>query len=385
MTKKTKVVYVLSMLSYGGTEGFVINVIKRLNLNKYDVSVILALEAKETQFCDRADELEQMGIKMYYVGKPNKNKLGFRSFCKRLRTCLVLNGPFDIIHSNMDFFNGVVLTVARKTHIPKRVAHAHISSSQTELCASFVKKVIIKIYRFIMRKMILFSATDLCGCSNEANLFEYGKKKFKDAKCIYNGISLEKYKKTIRSKSYMQDEFGVNKKYVILTVGRVANMKNPWFMVETMYQLSKLRNDFMFLWVGHNAYLESFKKAVQEKEITEHFIFAGTRNDIAEIMKNSDLFILPSIFEGLGIVLIEAQASGLHCLVSDKVPQLADCGNCEFLDIDDSDAAKKWAIRISEVLENNINYLGDEKRMQNFDIDYTIKQLTKIYGETGER
>ena len=95
-------------------------------------------------------------------------------------------------------------------------------------------------------------------------------------------------------------------------------------------------------------------------------------------MKNSDIFILPSIFEGLGIVLIEAQAAGLYCIASNKCPELVDCGNLEFLGIEDVSAAQQWAERISILFDSSKKY-SDSENIQKFDIENTINQLYSIY------
>ena len=118
-----------------------------------------------------------------------------------------------------------------------------------------------------------------------------------------------------------------------LTIGRIIPQKNPVFIAEVISLLCKQRSDVDFVWVGVGYLIDDVRQIFVENNVINRIHFLGSRNDVAEIINCCDIFFMPSIFEGLGIVNIEAQAAGLPCLVSDAIPIEADCGGCKFLSL----------------------------------------------------
>lgn len=379
MPSKTKVLYVLSMLGSGGTEAFVVNVVRSLPQDKFDVTIALALDENSDEALQtRKGEAIDMGAHIEYLGAMKLSVSGIIRFIQNIHKVIEKCGPFDVVHGNMDLFNGIIMFATSKS-VPIRIAHAHNSQSQSMTAANTAKFLAFLVYKFLMRRLILKYATYLCGCSEKALHYEFGENYKLPSSIIYNGMPLNVFSAVQQDDSYIKSAFSLLKRNnYILTAGRVSNQKNPWFIIKAIYELSRIRNDFVFIWAGINPYLESFQSKAEELGIREHIVFAGARNDLPQLMRNSDLFILPSSFEGFGMVLTEAQATGLYCLASDKVPTLTDCGLCEYLDIDAFDAPALWAKRISFLLDNKPEGKPNEK-IKLFDINNTIDQLKKIY------
>lgn len=371
---KTKIAYILPGLKSGGAESFICNVIENLDRNKYEISIILSSNNEKDFFEER---VLTCGIKIYKT----INLKGFKSRINHLKMVykiLKKTGPYDIVHSNLDLFNGVELAVAKKARIPIRVSHSHACNSESE--NNPIKKPLFGLYRFFMNSIIWKNSTVQIGCSHLAMDFLYRNKwnNSKTSKIVINGISIDKFKYTnIDLNSYSQKLNIDMKKYNLLTVGRLVYQKNPLFIVEIVNELSKIRNDFVLNWVGDGPLKEKIYNKINELNLNKYINFLGVRKDIPEIMKCCNSFLFPSISEGLGIVLIEAQASGLDCFISDTIPTMANCGKCMILPL--SEEAKLWANKINDYIDTNKKMSLDNCKLNKFDIKYTISELEKFY------
>lgn len=368
------------MIGMGGTEGFVYNVAKGLSPDEYDISVIVALsENCRDLFQRKRKAFEALGARIIWAGEIGTFPKGWLNFAKRLADIISFHGPFDIIHSNMDLINAVVLAVARRAGVKKRIAHAHNCGSQAMLTARIWKKILFKVYRQITRDMILFCATDLCGCSDLALNFAYGNRASKRGIIVLNGIDQDRFQKFEVEHNYISKELSrpEKKKYVI-SVGRVCMMKNPEFALEVIMELRKIRDDFDFLWVGLNVYEENMMREMRRRHIEDCVCFTGERHDIPELLNCADVLLMPSVFEGFGFTLVEAQATHTPCIASSAVTSLTNCGLCEYIEIKGDDAAKKWAQSINHVLNDKKDRVPDE-RINRFRIEHTVNQMNKIY------
>lgn len=363
---KKKIVYVLHGLAAGGTEAFVLNVVSHLDRKKYDITFILALDdnGKTHQFHE--DKVLEQGIKIYRTCDLDGIKK-WKLHYEKLKKLLIEKGPFDVIHCNMDLFNGINLMAAKKAGVPVRICHSHIADSQ--YADSNLKKLISTVYRKLMRRLIFRYSTKIIGCSEMANRYLYGEKANK-AEVVYNGINTEKFIQH-RNKNRIKNR--------IVTVGRMEYPKNPLFVIEVISELYNLRNDFEFVWVGDGSMKEKIKDKADRLHIINKIKFWGIRNDIEDILGKSEYFLLPSIFEGFGIAVIEAQCAGLECFVSDNIPREINVGLCHYLSLDKS--SKEWANYISNRLDMNRKKLSlNEKKLKQFDIKNTVKRLEEIYG-----
>lgn len=163
----------------------------------------------------------------------------------------------------------------------------------------------------------------------------------------------------------------------MVTVGRISSQKNPLFLVQIMGELAKLRQDFVLHWAGTGELFDAVQAEVEKHRLQTYVQLLGRRTDIPQILAGCDLFLLPSLFEGLPVVLIEAQASGLPCLVSDTITQQTDAGGCRFLPLDIG--AEGWAKAIDDMLRSDDRPTVDPQRLHLFDIRNTIEELDRIY------
>ncbi|MGN0417213.1 glycosyltransferase [Anaerostipes faecalis] len=367
---KRKIAYVLHGLAAGGTEAFVINVVSNLNPEEYDITFILALDdnGKTHQFHE--DKMLEQGIKIYRTCDLDGLKK-WKLHYEKLKKILKEEGPFDVIHCNMDLFNGINLMAAKKAGIPVRICHSHNSESQYS--TSTLKKVMSRIYRIFMRKLIYKNATIMLGCSELANDYLYGEKWRKDQRCnvLYNGIDLEKFKlQNTEEKETDQKK--------IMTIGRFNKQKNPFFLLEVLIELLKMRKDVYFSWIGDGELKKPIEEIAQKQHLEHKIVFLGRREDIPQLLGQNKYFLFPSLFEGLPITLIEAQASGLECFVSDTITREVNIGLCKYLSLKKS--PKQWAQYISKEIDKKEKLSYDNEKLSQFDIKNTVKRLEEIYG-----
>jgi glycosyltransferase involved in cell wall biosynthesis len=214
--------------------------------------------------------------------------------------------------------------------------------------------------------------------------FLYGEKWKKDpySKVVYNGIDMSVFSLQLDLDKKKQ-ELGLNKKYNLCTVGRMAYQKNPLFIVDIMNAVFKLRDDCEFVWVGTGDMGELVKNRISEYRIEDKMHLLGVRTDVAEILRCCDLFLLPSLFEGLAIVLIEAQGAGLPCAVSDTTSLESDCGGCEYIPLKES--PEYWAQKISDILDGKNNPEVKREELDQYSIGHMVKEMEGVFGNEQEK
>ena len=370
---KTDILLLNHGLASGGTDSFVINAAKALQKEGLSVAVSLAVHPdSEKQF--REDAVLEAGIPVYKTSDLD-GIANILRHCVRLYRLLRREKP-HVVHSNMDLFNGVNLLVALLAGVPVRVSHAHTSKSQYETNTG--KHFIVSVYRCFMRFLCRCTANRFCGCSELAMEYLYGKrwKKLRRSAVIFNGIDLEKFNG--QNSGAVRREFAPDQKpFHLTTVGYMSETKNPFFTVDVLCALREIRDDFDFLWIGGGELQAQVKAYASEKEMNSVIRFAGVRKDVNDILPCMHIFLMPSLFEGLPISLLEAQASDLVCVVSDTVTTQVDCGKCIFLPL--SDGPQKWARKISDILDGKCALAVDKERLGKFSAENTIRQLEEIY------
>ena len=223
-----------------------------------------------------------------------------------------------------------------------------------------LKKIIFAISKLIYRNMSLCVA-----CSDQAGQFMFGYNgKYK---VLENGIDLKRF--YCIDKSREDYSFCVN--------ARFDPQKNPYFIIDIVNEIVKSEPSTFLKWVGAGYMEKDIKKYTKELRLEKHVEFLGTTENVEKILWNNKYFLFPSKYEGLGIVLIEAQAAGLKCFASDKVPHLANCGGVKEISLNKT--AKEWADIILNEIKNETELCVDEEKLKKFDIHYTVKKLENIY------
>lgn len=369
-----KLLLVSHGLSTNGIETLLVNILKNLNLSRYEVTMAIAID--EGVFSVHEKEVTDLGVKVIHAGDMDtlKKKL---TFLKNVNN-IMKNGSFDIVHTNMDLLNGVILRYAEKAGIRCRICHAHNTKSQYKPGGKFktLKKAVQKLYYRLMKALMNSCSTDFIACSKEASAYFFGSSE--KAEIVYNGMDIEKFvpADTIDRREYLSMP-AFSKEKVIVSVGRLSDQKNYQFSLKVIAELKKIRQDFTYIWVGQGSGKKEFEDIVSGLRLEDTVYMLGQRTDVGNILACSDVFFLPSLFEGLGIVFVEAQLAGLPCVASTEVPELADIGGMKYYPL--KETARFWAERLNEALDNPVFEL-DEEKAKCFDIKNTVKQIEAIYG-----
>ena len=219
----------------------------------------------------------------------------------------IQNGKYDIMHVNTGNLTVEALAhvCARKAEIPIRIAHSH----GTVYRAGKVQEMV----RSILRKIINKNATHRLACSSTAAVALFGKEHIKDIFIVKNGIDISKYSYTEENRNLVRFENGWTNHFIIGSVGRLAPEKNYEFAIHILRCLiSKMPNSKLVL-IGDGEDKSKLMQTVNECGLNEYVEFLGIRNDVPRLLQGMDVFLLPSKREALGIVNIEAQATGLPC------------------------------------------------------------------------
>lgn len=362
--RKKRIAILLHGLGPNGIDTLFANLANEWDYATFDITYFLAVDLDNYQYWEK--KVSEAGVKIIHLTDLDGKKL--LRWPKVFSTALKEYGPFDAVHVNMDMLNGINLVVAKLNKIPVRICHSHVSGHK--LPANKMKLLLKQTYMLIMRILMRCLATKRIACSDSAGSYFYGKK---DYEVVVNGVD------TVKFANVATKKVAGNGKIRMITVGRISYPKNPFFIADVVNEMYKRDNRVEFTWVGTGDLEQDVKQYVSGLEMKECVKFLGTRSDIAEVMASSDYFLLPSLYEGLGIVLIEAQASGLMCFVSNEVPSIADCGRCKFISLEKKPA--EWAQIILTYIKSGENIKLNTEKLNQFDIRNMARRLEQLYRE----
>ena len=256
---------------------------------------------------DYDDEIERLGGKIYYA--PRLYPQNYPKYFKWMKQFFKDHPEYKIVHSHIDAMSYLPLKAAKKANIPVRIAHSHNTSIDKDF------KYLLKQY---FRSKITTVATDYCTCGQEAGEFLFGDKDFT---FIPNAIEVDKflYAKDLREKK--RTELGIKDEFVIGHVGRLSYQKNHKLLIEIFNAFSKVERNTLLLLIGVGEKEGEIKKQVHDLGLDSKVKFLGNRSDVNELYQAMDVFLMPSFFEGVPVVGVEAQFSDLPCIFSDRVPK----------------------------------------------------------------
>ena len=307
---KVKVLQVIGSLQVGGAETVAMNFFRYIDRNKFHFDYLVYGE----EIGAYENEVYALGGRVLRVPSP---KNGYFRFYKAVRKIMRDNGPYDIVHSHTLFNSGIIMYSAKAEKIPRRIAHAHTDHSKLSL---FWQK---KVYNKFMRYLLLKYATDYCACANAAGRYVFGKEAFsKKGIIIRNGIEVDKFTYSVEKRLRIRRELSLENKTVIGHIGRLVKAKNHSFMLDIFKTIHEKDENTSLLLVGDGELRNEIEEKIKLLNLQDSVIMTGTRTDIPDLLSAMDIFILPSLNEGLGIVLIEAQANGLPCIAESGIVPL---------------------------------------------------------------
>jgi len=356
-----RVLHILNAMNRGGAESMVMNLYRAVDRSIIQFDFIVHSE-KKGEF---NDEIEQLGGKIYVCPKFKGHnifqyKLWWETFFREHK-------EYRILHSHIRSCASLYIPVAKK-HGLKTIIHSH-STSNGKGFKSLAKK--------ILQYPLRYQADYLVACSKEAGEWLFGKAYLRRGKymIIPNAVDVKKFSLNENVRNDYRKQLGVEGKIVFGNVGRFHESKNHMFLLDVFSEIHRRNGNTVLMLVG-DGYLRSvIENRIHQLGLDNSVILTGTRSDVPNLMQAMDVFLFPSLWEGLPVTLVEAQAAGLPCLVSDRITTDADISNLiHRLSIDD---VSKWADLALSPLERHD--VSKEIKASGFDIKDSAKFLTTFY------
>ena len=348
-----------------GVESVVMNYYRNIDKSKVQFHFICDEDSTDIPY----DEIEKLGGKVIVV--PPYQKL-FK-YQKELYKIFKENN-YKIVHSHISTLSIFPLRIAKKAGVPIRIAHSHSTSNKKEWKRNLIKN--------ILRPFSKVYANVFFGCSQLSGKWLFGNKAFLNGniKIINNAIDLEKFKFNKEKRNEIRKEIGLDEDTILIGhIGRFVTQKNHEFLIDVFDEIHRRKQNSKLILIGQGNLKEKIKQKIKELGIEEYVIFTGQINNVSDYYNAMDIFVLPSLYEGLPVVGIEAQANGLLCEFStDMTKETKVLSTTRFISL--KETAKKWA---EIILEDYKNFKRkdsfDEMTKNNFNIIEEAKKLEKCY------
>ena len=316
------------------------------------------------QRSDYDDEIESLGGKIYYA--PRLYPQNYPKYFKWMKQFFCEHPEYKIIHSHIDAMSYLPLKAAKRANIPVRIAHSHNTAIDKDF------KYLLKSYfRFKLPKV----ANYYCACGKEAGEFLFPGKKYT---YIPNAIEIDRFLFNENVRMKKRRELGIKDEIVIGHIGRMSYQKNHKYLIDVFAEILKKKKDSILLLIGVGEKLEDIKKYVERLGLSEQVRFLGNRADVDELYQAMDVFVMPSLFEGLPVVGVEAQFSGLPCIFSNQVPEEVNFTN-KAMFISLNEKKDVWADKVIAAVFDKVNRERPELKNSIFNIEQSAVLLADYY------
>lgn len=355
-----RVAHVMGKMVSGGVEAVVMNYHRHMNPQ----NVVFDFIVDEDSTCIPKKEIEESNGRVIAV--PPYQDLG--AYLKALKK-LFVQEDYRIVHSHINTLSVFPLYAAKSVGVPVRIAHSHSTAGRGEL-----KKNALK---YVLRTQANRYPTHRLACSRFAGEWMFGNKEFK---IIFNAIELDKFAYNPISREAIRAELGIkDDQFVIGHIGRFTPQKNHFFLMNAFEKVVRERSDSVLLLAGDGELRVSVERWAAEHGITNSVRFLGQRNDANCLYQAFDVFVLPSLYEGLPLSAVEAQYSGLPCLLSDRITSEVEVSEgVNFLSVDGNE--DQWAEAILDAA--SLGHRPVERgRFVRYDVAQTASELEAMYLE----
>lgn len=369
---RIKVLHVIGGMNRAGAESMIMNIYRCIDRTKIQFDFLVYSNEKQ----DFETEIKTLGGKVIHTNLFS-TKSPF-TMVRTIRQVLREHGPYQVIHCATLFNSAYALLAALPFKHILKITHSH--NTQNTVASS----LIIKIYERFAKYVIQHYTEVPLACGKEAGEFLFGKKLFSNRGIVLlNSVDIDQFTNVpVEKSNFIMEELGLHGQKVVTSIARLDPVKNHTFMIDIASVLKSSGADFKMLLVGKGELHEEIKSKIKENNLNCNVIMLGTRSDIAEILSITDVFLMPSIFEGNPVSLIEAQIAGCRCVISDSITEKIDIGLnlIERCSLDDN-SAEDWANIIKQSCKSQIDY--NTKKMtlikSGYDLEATTKLLSDIY------
>lgn len=366
-----RVLQVVGRMDRGGIETMIMNLYRSIDRTKVQFD-FLAHYGREAAY---NDEIRALGGRIYEMPalRDDTHVYYWRLFTyiKALRRFFKEHREYSVVHGHMTNTASIYMPIAKKYGVTCRIAHSH---------SSFGKAGLLGVVTDLLQKPIYKNATDWFACSKAAAHWFYPQKAIDEGRVtiVPNAVDAGCFRFDADKRRRMREELGVGERLAIVCVARFRAEKNQAFLVEVMPEVLRLCPNAALYLAGDGECEEAVRQRVKELGLEDSVVFLGVRSDIPDVLQAMDVFALSSLWEGLPVTGIEAQASGLHCVVSDGItPEINALDMVEFLSLDAP--KEEWAAKLVEAARKPRLDTFGRLKASGYDIHTTAPWLEGFY------
>lgn len=365
--EQIRIAHIVGKWIGGGVESIIMNYYRNINHKKIQFDFFCDSDSTDIPY----EEIEKLGGKVILIPPYQKIFKYHKELKKRLK-----EGEYKIVHSHINTLSVFSLYAAKKANTPIRIAHSHSTTNKKEY-----KKNIMKL---MLRPFSKKFATHYFCCSELAGKFQFGTKTYNEGNVylLNNAIDIEKFKYNQKVREKKRKELQIKENTLVIGhIGRFVTTKNHTFLIDIIEEIKKQKKEVLLILVGKGPLEEEIKKKVKEKKLEENVLFLGQRKDANELYQAFDIFVMPSLYEGLPVVAVEAQSAGLPCILSKEIIKEAKAlSSTKFIGLEED--KRVWAKEMIKTMMK-IERINTEKNIEEkgFNIKRESQKLEKKYRE----
>ncbi len=366
--EKIKVLYFIDRMRHGGIQQFAVEIVRNMDKEKCEIDFLLL---DDGQTYPLEDTLRELGVKFYKLkGVWFRTPLDIVKQKRALEKFFEEHHDYKVVHMHSSSKNFMVLKMAKKYGIKTRIAHSHNIGFQSK---NKIKILIGDLFKKPLKKY----ATHYFACSKLAGKWLFGEEK---VKIIHNAVDYKKFKFNPEKREVLRNQLGLKDCLVIGNVGRFTNQKNHTFLIDIFEKIHKKNEKAVLMLVGIGEKEQEIKDKVQALGLEKSVKFMGFCKNTNELMWCMDVFLLPSLYEGLPVVGVEAQCTGLPCFMSKDVitEEVKIAENVTFVSLEKT--PEEWAdIMLKSDLSRRDTY--QELKHAGYFVEQTVEELERFYRE----
>ncbi len=372
MSQPIRVLHIFGRMNRGGAETFIMHVYRHMDRSK--IQFDFAVHSDQPGHYD--EEIRSLGGRIFVLPRPRLAALPV--YKRALARVLRKEGPFAAVHSHVHFYSGIPLAIAASAGVPLRIAHSHTTLDGKG------DSLLRRVYFWYMRRLIHRSATHILAPSRLACEALYGSGWEQDprVRVVHNGIALFPFE-SLPDRYALREKMRFYQDAILIGhVGRFDIPKNHRFLVEIFERLVVRFPTARLVLVGDGPLRPEIEKLVRVKGIQDRVFFLGVRADVPEIIGCLDVFLFPSLWEGIPLVLLEAQAAGVHCVVSDVISDEADLGIGLLHPVSLKAGPDIWVAHVLKALQGNRpdwSLRKEALKRNGYDVQEVAELLARIY------
>lgn len=363
MSFPIRVLHAVVNMNRGGAETLIMNLYRNLDRSKVQFDFLTSKEGVLDA------EILELGGRIHRI--PYITDIGHFEYINSLNNFFILHNDYKIVHSHMDKMSGFVLRAAKRAGVPIRIAHSHSTKSEGGIAA--------RLYKWYAGLFIQSCATNFVACSDRASKWLF-KTTSRKSVIVKNGIDLKKFAFSDIVRNKVRKNLDIDQESTVVGhVGRFCHAKNHRFLIDIFDKYAKFNSNSVLILAGDGPLRAEIQHRVAELDLVDKVKFLGVRNDIDSLLQAFDIFVFPSLYEGLPVTLIEAQGAGVPCVISDRITKEVDLGVdlIGYLPLNDT---RVWVEKIKTAL-NRISTKSTTVvlRKKGYDIQHVSEWVQNFY------